>query len=75
MNLACPDSNLRQNRKHNFSDHLIDVNKPCESTHLNETHCIIDTMSVMRAVKVKEAYKECFKTVTKLTLPSKSLKP
>ena len=33
----------------------------------------IDTMSVMRAIKVKETFKEWFKTVIKLTLPSSSL--
>ena len=32
-------------------------------------------MSVMRAIKVKETYKEWFKTVIKFTLPSSSLKP
>ena len=35
----------------------------------------IDTMSVMRAIKVKETFKEWFKTVVKFTLPSSSLKP
>ena len=33
----------------------------------------IDTVSVMRAIKVKETFKEWFKTVIKLTLPSCSL--
>ena len=32
-------------------------------------------MSVMRAVKVKETYKEWFKTVIKFTLSSSSLNP
>ena len=32
-------------------------------------------MSVMTAIKVKETYKEWFKTVIKFTLPSSSLKP
>ena len=32
-------------------------------------------MSVMRAIKVKEIYKSWFKTITKFTLPSISLKP
>ena len=31
-------------------------------------------MSVMRAIKVKEIYKSWFKTITKFTLPSISLK-
>ena len=35
----------------------------------------IDTMSVMTAIKVKETFKEWFKTVVKFTLPSSSLKP
>ena len=32
-------------------------------------------MSVMTAIKVKETYKEWFKTVIKFTLPSSSLMP
>ena len=31
----------------------------------NEARWIIDTTQVMRAIKVKETYKERFKTVTK----------
>ena len=46
-----------------------------ESTPPNEARWIIDTMSVMRAIKVKETSKEWFNTVMKLTLPSSSLKP
>ena len=32
-------------------------------------------MSIMRAIKVKETYKEWFKAVIKFTLPSSTLKP
>ena len=52
------DSILRQNPKHHFRNYLIDVSKACESKLLNEARWIIDTMSVMRAIKVKEIYKE-----------------
>ena len=36
---------------------------------------LLDTISVMRATKAKEIYKEWFKTVIKFTLTSSSLKP
>ena len=52
------DSILRQNPKHHFRNYLIDVSKACESKLLNEARWIIDTMSVMGAIKVKETYKE-----------------
>ena len=63
LNLAFPHSTITQNPKHHFCNYLIDVSKACESTRPNEARWIIDTMSVMRAIKVKETYKEWFKTV------------
>ena len=73
LSLAFPDSNLRQTPKYHFRN--LDVSKACESRPPNEARWIIDTMSVMKAIKVKETYKEWFKTVIKFTLPSGSLKP
>ena len=75
LSLAFPDSTLRQNPKHHIHNYLIDVSKACESTPLNEARWIIDAMSIMRVIKVRETYKEWFKTVTKFTLPNSSLKP
>ena len=63
LNSAFPHSTITQNPKHHFCNHLIHVSKACESTRPNETRWIIDTMSVMRAIKVKETYKEWFKKV------------
>ena len=74
LSLAFPDSTLRQNPKHHFCNCLIGESKSCESTPLNEARWVTDTMSVMRAIKVKEIYKEWFKTVIKFTLPNSSLK-
>ena len=67
LSLAFPDSAL------NWYNYLIDVRKTCRSTPLNEAYWIID-MSVVRTIKIKETYKEWFKTVIKFTLPSSSLK-
>ena len=75
LNLAFQDSTLRENQKHHIRNYLIDISKACESTPLNEARWIINTMTVMRAIKVKETYKEWLKNVTKLTLPSSSLRP
>ena len=47
--------------------------KACQSTPPNEAHWIIDTMSVMRGIKV--TYKEWYMPIIKFTLPSSSLKP
>ena len=74
LSLAFPDLTLRQNGKHHFRNYLIDVSKACESTAPNEAHCIIDPVSVMRAIRVKETYKELINTVIKFTLSSGSLK-
>ena len=52
LSLAFPDSNLRQNPQHHFCNYLIVVSKTCESTSPNETLWIIDTISVVRAIKV-----------------------
>ena len=52
LGLANPDSDLKQNPKHHFRNYLIDVSKACESTPLNEARWIIDSMSIMRAIKV-----------------------
>ena len=60
LSLAFPDSALRQIPKHHIRNYLIDVSKACESTHPNKARWIMDTMSVMRVIKVKEAYKELF---------------
>ena len=54
LSLAFPDSTLRQNPKHHFRNHLIDVSKACESRPPNKARRIIDTMPVIRAIKVKE---------------------
>ena len=75
LRLAFPDSTLGQNPKHHFRNYLIDVSKSCKSTPPNKARWIIDTMSVMTAIRVKETYKGWFKTVIKFTLPSSSLKP
>ena len=75
LSLAFPDSTLRQSPKHHFRNYLTDGSKACESTKLNDSRWIIDTMSVMRAITVKETYKEWFKTVIKFTLPNSSLNP
>ena len=61
LSLAFSDLILRQIPKYHFRNHLIDVSKSCESTSPNEARWIIDTMSVMRAIKVKEPYKESLK--------------
>ena len=66
---------LRQNTKHHFCNFLIDVTKTCESTPPNEARWIIDTMSVITAIRVKETYKGRLKTDIKFTLPSSILKP
>ena len=60
LSLAFPDSTLRQNPKHHFRIYPTDVRKGCELTPPNKPRWIIDTMSVMKAIKVKETYKECF---------------
>ena len=75
LSLAFQDSNLRGNTKHHIRNYLIDVSKACESTALNEACWIIDTITVMRAIKIKETCKEWFKKVIKFTLPSSSLRP
>ena len=74
LSSAFLDSSLRQYSKHHFRNYLNYISKACESTFLNEARWIIDTMSVIRAIKVKETYKEWLKTVIKFTLPSSSLK-
>ena len=53
IKLRFPDLTLRQNPKH-FLNYLIDVSKACESKHPIKARWIIDTMSVMRATKVKD---------------------
>ena len=72
LSLVFPDSTLRQNPKYCFHNYLFDV--ACESTRSNEGRWVIDTVSVMRAIKFKEKYKEWLKTVIKFTLPISSLK-
>ena len=52
LSLAFPDSTLRQSPKHHFRNYLTDGRKACESTKLNDARWIIDTMSVIRAIKV-----------------------
>ena len=54
LSLPSPNLALRQNPEHHFHNYLIDVSKACESTPLNKACWIIDTMSVRRAIKVKE---------------------
>ena len=63
LNLAFLHSAITQNPKHHFRNHLIDVSKTCESTPPNEARWMRETMSVMRTFKVKETYKEWFKTI------------
>ena len=58
LSLAFSDSALRQIPKHHIRNYLTDVSKACESTHPNEASWIMDTVSVMRVIKVKETYKE-----------------
>ena len=58
LSSAFPYSVLRQIPKHHIPNYLIDVSKACESTHPNEALWIMDTVSVMRVIKVKETYKE-----------------
>ena len=67
LSSAFPDLAYKQNPNYNLHNYLVDVSKACESTPLNEARWIIDSMSVMRAIKVKEIYKEWFKTVIKFT--------
>ena len=52
LGLANPDLDLKENPKHHFRNYLIDVSKACESIPLNEARWIIDSMSIMRAIKV-----------------------
>ena len=75
LSLAFPDLTLRQNVRDHFRNYLIERSKAFESTQLNEGGWIIDTMSNMRAIRVKEIYKECFNTHIKFTLPNSTLKP
>ena len=75
LSLAFPDLTLRQNAKDHFRNYLIDGSKAFESTQLNESRWIIDTMSNMTDIRVKETYKECFNTHIKFTLPNSTLKP
>ena len=63
LNLVFPHSAITQNPKQHFRSYLIDVSKACESTLANEAPWIRDTMSVMSAIKVKQTYKEQFKTL------------
>ena len=74
LSLAFQDSTLRQNPKHHFRYYLIDVSKSWESAPPNEAHWIIENISVMRAIKFKETYKEWFKTAIMFTLPSSNFK-
>ena len=54
LSLAFPDSTLRQNPKHHFRNYLTNVSNGCESTPPNESRLIIDTMSVMTAIRVNK---------------------
>ena len=75
LSLVFPDLTLRQNPKYHFRNYLIDGSKAFESTQLNEGRWIIDTMSGMRAIRVKKTYKEWFNNDIKFTPPNSSLKP
>ena len=75
LSLAYPHSTLTKNPNHHFRNYLIDISKDCESTTANEGRWIIDTMSAMRAIKVKETYKEWYKAVINFILPRRSWKP
>ena len=75
LSLVFPNLPLRQNPKDHFRNYLIDGSKAFESTQLNECPWIIDTMSSMRAIRVKQTYKEWFNNDIKFTLPNSSLQP
>ena len=62
--------NCQKKSKTSFPQ-LSDVSKACESTPPNEACWVTDTMPVVKETnKVKETYKEQFKTVIKFTLPT-----
>ena len=73
IKLSLPKIDSYAKSKTSFRKYLIDVSKACESTRPNESHWLIDTISVIRAIKVKEIYKQYFKTVISSNLPSSSL--
>ena len=54
LGLIFPDSSLKQNLTNHFRNYLIDLSKARESTPPNKAPWIIDTVSVVRAIKVKE---------------------